>query len=73
MRSFYYQFVNWVQAIPPLWFMTIFIAGISGTFMLIIKFFKKYDGSQTKFEKLSFLILAIMLFSVVAYISYLWW
>ena len=41
MDSLYYQFVNYIQSIPPIWFMTIFMAGISGTFLLIVKFFKK--------------------------------
>lgn len=72
MDSLYYQFVNYIQSIPPIWFMTIFIAGISGTFLLIVKFFKRYDGSQTRFEKLSLLILAMMLFGAVAYITHLW-
>ena len=72
MDSLYYQFVNYIQSIPPIWFMTIFIVGISGTFLLIVKFFKRYDGSQTRFEKLSLFILAMMLFGAVAYITHLW-
>ena len=71
MKSFYYQFVNFIQTMPVIWFTTIWLLAMAGVFVLIMKFFKKYNGTQKNFEKLSLLFLAILLFAIVIYLTYL--
>ena len=72
MDSLYYQFVNYIQSIPPIWFYTIFFVGISGVILLMVKFYKKFDDSETILAKLKYVFLAIILFSIIAYITHLW-
>lgn len=72
MDSLYYQFVNYIQSIPPIWFYTIFLVGISGVILLMVKFYKKFDDSETVLAKLKYVFLAIILFSIIAYITHLW-
>ena len=71
MKSIYYQFVNFIQTMNSLWFMTIWITLLCLTLILIMKFFKKYNGTQKNFEKVSLLILALICFAVLVYLSYI--
>ena len=71
MKSLYYQFVNYIQEIPAVWFIIIFLCGMSAVLMLMVKFYKKQDGTKTRVEKVSFFILAILLFSIIAFLTYL--
>jgi len=69
MKSIYYQFVNFIQTMPALWFSTIWLLLFAFTLICIMKFFKAYNGTQKKFEKLSMLILTILLFVVLVYLT----
>ncbi len=71
MKSIYYQFVNFIQTMNTLVFATIWLALVAWILVLIMKFFKKYNGEQKKFEKVSLIVLAIILFALVAYLTYL--
>ena len=71
MKSLYFQFVNFMQEMPSLWFLTIIIALFALTLILIVRFFKIYNGTQKNFEKLSLLIIAILLFAVLIYLTYI--
>ncbi len=71
METIYYQFVNFIQEMDGLWFATLWIALVALTFILIVKFYKAHNGTQKTFEKISLLILAIIIFAVLIYITYL--
>ncbi len=71
MKSVYYQFVNFIQTMDALWFTTIWMAMFAGILLLIMNFFKIYNGTQKKFEKLSLFILAIILFAVLVFLTYI--
>ena len=61
MKSVYYQFVNFIQEMDGLWFGTIWLMLLALTLVLIMRFYKVYNGTQKSFEKISLLILAIIL------------
>lgn len=71
MKSLYYQFVNYIQTMSPLWFTTIWLLLFAFTFVLVMKFFKVYDGTQKNFEKLGCLIGAILLFALIIFLTYI--
>ncbi len=71
MKSLYYQFVNFIQEMDGIWFGTIWLLTLALTLVLIMKFYKAHNGTQKSFEKISLLILAIILFSVLIYLTYL--
>lgn len=71
MKSLYYQFVNFIQTMNPLWFMTIWLGLFAVTLVLVMKFFKIYNGTQKKFEKLSYIVLALMLFALIIFLTYI--
>lgn len=70
MKSIYYQFVNFIQTMDALWFTTIWMSLFAGILLLIMNFFKIYNGTQKKFEKLSLFILAMLLFAVLIFLTY---
>lgn len=69
MKSLYYQFVNYIQTMDQLWFVTIWMAMFAVILVLVMKFFKIYNGTQKKFEKLSYLVLALLLFAALVFIT----
>ena len=71
MKSIYYQFVNFIQTMDQLWFITIWMAAFAVILVLVMKFFKIYNGTQKKFEKLSLLIVALLLFAALVFLTYL--
>ena len=71
MKSFYYQFVNFIQTMSPLWFTTIMLLLAAAELVLIMKFFKIYNGTQKKFEKISYIVLAVLLLAFLIYLTYL--
>lgn len=71
MQSLYYQFVNFIQEMQPVWFVTIWCVLFCGVLIFVVKFFKIYNGEQKSFEKLSYIFLAIILFALLVYLTYL--
>ena len=71
MKSLYYQFVNYVAEMPTVWYVTIWTILFCGALIFIMKFFKIYNGTQKKFEKLSLLVIAILLFSALIFLTYI--
>jgi len=69
LKSLYYQFVNFIQTMQPIWFITVWMALFAGILLLVVKFFKIYDGTQKKFEKLSVLVIALVLFAILIYLT----
>ena len=70
MKDAYFQFVNFIQEMPIFWFSVICLALISVVFLLVVKFYKIYNGTQKGFEKLSYLVLALILFGILVYLTY---
>ena len=71
MKSVYYQFVNFIQSMNPIWFVIVWMGLLCCCFVLVMKFFKIYNGTQKKFEKLSLLFFALILFALLIYLTYL--
>lgn len=71
MEEIYYQFVNFIQEMPKIWFITIWLGLMSVIFILVVKFYKIYNGTQTSFEKISYLIWALILFALLIYLTYI--
>lgn len=71
MKSLYYQFVNFIQEMQPVWFVTIWCVLFCGTLIFVMKFFKIYNGEQKSFEKVSYIFIAIILFALLVYLTYL--
>ncbi|MBQ8615106.1 MAG: hypothetical protein IJ415_00875 [Clostridia bacterium] len=71
MKSLYYQFVNYIQTMSSLWFAIIWLLLFAVILIYIVKFFKIYNGTQKKFEKLSYIVMALLLFAVLIFLTYL--
>ena len=69
IKSFYYQFINFIQTMPPLVFSTIVLLTFAFCLVLVMKFFKAHNGTQKRIEKPSCLIWAIILFSIILYLT----
>ena len=70
-KSAYYQFVNFIQGLDKVVFASIWLLLFALILVLIMKFFKKYNGEQKKFEKIGKLFLAIVLFGVMVFLTYI--
>ena len=70
MKEIYFQFVNFIQEMPKIWFATIWLVLSAITLALIVKFYKIYNGTQKSFEKISLLILALIVFAIVVFLTY---
>lgn len=71
MKQIYYQFVNFIQEMPQLWFVTIWLVLLAICFVCIMRFYKIYNGTQKTFEKVSLLIIAILIFALLVYLTYI--
>ncbi len=69
--NIYYQFVNFIQGIENGWFAVIWLLIFSVALVLVMRFFKIYNGTQKKFEKVSLMIVALLLFAVLIFLTYL--
>lgn len=70
-KSAYYQFVNFIQGLDKVVFASIWLLFVALILVLIMKFFKKYNGEQKKFEKIGKLFLAIVLFVIIVFLTYI--
>lgn len=68
MRSIYYQFVNYIQELDAVWFASLILILFACALMCVVNFFKKYDGTQKKFEKLSKIVLALLILLVLIFL-----
>ncbi len=73
LKSFYYQFVNFIQEMHPAWFALIWLAIFVCSAMCVMKFFMayKYKDKHKKFVKVGMLILAIILFAILIFLTYI--
>lgn len=69
--TFYYQFVNFIQELHTGWYMAIWVALAIGVLLCVMRFFKIYNGEQKKFEKVSLIIIAIILLALIIYLTYI--
>ena len=71
MKSYYYQFINFIQEMQIGWYLTIWFVLFLAILSATIRFFKIYNGTQKKFEKISLIILAIVLFALLIFYTYI--
>ena len=71
MKSLYYQFVNFVAEMSTVWYVTIWTVLFCGTLIFIMNFFKLYNGEQKSFEKVSYIFIALILFALLVFFTYL--
>lgn len=69
MKSLYYKFVNIIQTMDSLWFISLWLVAVAIELVIIMKFFKIYNGTQKKFEKLSLLIIAVAELALIIFIT----
>ena len=69
MKAFYEKIVGYIQAIDPLWFSVIWLGLFALALVLVMKFFKIYNGTQKKFEKLSYIVLALLVFALIIFLT----
>lgn len=69
MKSLYYKFVNIIQTMDSLWFISLWLVAVAIELVIIMKFFKIYNGTQKKFEKLSLLVIAVAVLALIIFIS----
>ena len=70
MKEVYFKFVNFIQEMPGLWFATIWLGILALAFVLMVKFYKIYNGTQKSFEKISLLVLTLILIAILVYLTY---
>ena len=70
MKEIYFQFASFIQSIKPIWFSLIWLLIFALILVLVVRFFKIYNGTQKKFEKLSLIVLAILLFAILIFLTY---
>ena len=71
MKSLYYQFVNFVQSINVYLFLACWLIMFVFILLNIMKFFKAYNGTQKKFEKMGTFTLALILFALLVFFTYI--
>ena len=69
--SLYNRFVNFLQELDTILFVTIWMLLLVVMLVCILRFFKIYNGTQQKFEKVSLMILALVVFAVLIFITYI--
>ncbi len=71
MKSYYYQFINFIQEMPIGWYLTIWFVLFLAIMSATMRFFKVYNGTQKNFEKVSLIILAILLVAILIFYTYI--
>ncbi|MBR6778904.1 MAG: hypothetical protein IKM43_01975 [Clostridia bacterium] len=69
-KSFGFQVISFLQEMPGVWFITIWMVLFAATLLCIINFFKKYNGTQNHFEKVSLIIIAVICMALLMWITY---
>jgi len=71
IKSGYFQFVNFIQTMPMIWFVTIWIAIFCLSLICLVRFFKEYNGTQKNFVKVSSMVIAVVLILLLVYLTYI--
>lgn len=69
-KSYYYQIVNFIQEMNPTWFIMIWLGLVVVILLSVMTFFKENSKENKKFVKASMLILAILLFTLLVWLTY---
>ena len=70
MKSFYYQFINFIKNLNPFVFGLIWIVLLGLTFLFIVKFFNSFDDEKKKYKKTSALILGLFILLLLVLLTY---
>ena len=68
MKSLYYKFANFLQEMNNGLFAVICLLLFAACLVLVMRFFKIYNGTQKNFEKLSLIVSALLLFGVIIFL-----
>ena len=71
MKEIYFNFVNLIQEMPKVWFAIIWLLTAAWMLKLLTKFYKLHDGTQKNIEKPGLLLLALVLFGVILFLTYI--
>ncbi len=71
IKSYYYQFINFIQEMNTGWFITIWLMLVVAILLSIMTFFKENSKANKKFVKVSMLILALLLFALLVWLTYI--
>lgn len=71
LKSYYYQFVNFIQEMSSAWFVLIWLGLVVAILLSVMTFFKENSKENKKFVKGSMIILAILLFALLVWLTYI--
>ena len=71
LKSYYYQFVNFIQEMSSTWFILIWLGLVVAILLSVMTFFKENGNENKKFVKGSMIILAILLFALLVWLTYI--
>lgn len=71
LKSYYYQFVNFIQEMSSTWFVLIWLGLVVAILLSVMTFFKENSKENKKFVKGSMIILAILLFALLVWLTYI--
>ncbi len=71
MKSWYYQFVNFIQGLSNITYSMIWVAFLVVALVCLMKFFNSFDDEKKRYKKISFLIIAIVFIVLLIVFTYL--
>lgn len=71
LKSYYYQFVNFIQEMNATWFVLIWLGLVVAILLSIMTFFRENSKENKKFVKGSMIILTILLFALLVWLTYI--
>lgn len=71
MKSLYYQFINFIQQMPDMWYTAMLLALFVVSILSVMKFFKAHNGTQNNFEKLGSLFLGVVVLLFLIFLVYI--
>lgn len=70
-KSYYYQFINFIQEMSKGWFVAIWLVLLAAILLCVMTFFKENSKANKKFVKVSMMILAVLLFALLVWLTYI--
>ena len=71
LKSYYYQFINFIQEMSQSWFVAIWLVLLAAILLCVMTFFKENSKANKKFVKVSMMILAVLLFALLVWLTYI--
>ena len=71
IKSGYFQIINFLQGMETIWFVTIWLALLAFTFLCVLKFYKSFNNPEKDAVKVSMIVIAILLFACLVFLTYI--